>query len=75
MGKWEGDTFGDVEKNWIVNDLEAREKESGLYLKVMGSIDGFLFVFSLNKMGSVSHFRKMALVACKTFGLDVGGGW
>lgn len=44
-------------------------------LKVMGSIEGFLFVFNLNKMGSVLHFRKMALVACKAFGLDVGRGW
>lgn len=30
-GKWEGDTVGEVERNWIVNDLEAREKEPGLY--------------------------------------------
>lgn len=70
--KWEGDTVGEVERKWIVNELEACEKEPGLILKVMGSIEGFLFVFNLNKMGSVLHFRKMTLVACKAFRLDAG---
>lgn len=75
MVKWEGDTVGEVERNWIVNDLEASEKEPGLILKVMGSIESFLFVFNLNKMGLVLHFRKMTLVACKAFRLDTGRGW
>lgn len=26
MGKWEGDTYGEVERNWIVNDFEAMRR-------------------------------------------------
>lgn len=34
-----------------------------------------MFVFNLDKMGSVLHFRKMTLVACRNAGLDLRRGW
>lgn len=50
-----------------MNDLEAKDWDSGLEPKSKGICWRFLFGLNLDKMGSALHFGKMILVAYRKF--------